>query len=169
MLHLLHKWRTGYIWLVEVLRLTTWKLPILCTSYHNIRIYNIRTYCLCHDTLFVQPVYRLAIAVCELSCLRVFGSTCSHYIRSDCIMRALHVRVFMVCMLCRGDSHTLVPLIYKTSCSIWLCEGAYKYVYYRHYIRMAACMHWWRTLRVLTFRGFHWIINLQHVLKLINK
>ena len=29
------------------------------TSYHNVRIYNIHTYCLCHGTLFVQPVYRL--------------------------------------------------------------------------------------------------------------
>ena len=119
-----------------------WKLPILCTSYHNIRIYNIHTYCLCNGTLFVQPaaVYRLVLAVCELRklrCLRIFGNTCSHYIRSDCIMRALLVRVFMVCMLCRGDDPHSCPS-HKSPCSVWLCEGAYKYVYYRHYIRMAA-------------------------------
>ena len=46
-----------------------WKLPISCTSYHNIRIYNIHTYCLCHDVLFVQLVYRLALVMCELRCL----------------------------------------------------------------------------------------------------
>ena len=50
-------------------------------------------------------------------------------------MRALHVRVFMVCPLSRGDDPHSCPS-HKILCSVWLCEGAYKYVYYRHYIRI---------------------------------
>ena len=46
----------------------------------------------------------------------------------------MYVRIFTVCMYSRGDDPTLVPL--TKSPAVWLCEGAYKYVYYRHYIRI---------------------------------
>ena len=96
-----------------------WKLPISCTSYHNIRIYNIHTYCLCHGTLFVQPVYRLALVVCELRCLYVVTT-----IWRDCIMRALHARLFVACMLSRGEDPHSCPS-HKIPSSVWLWYGTW--------------------------------------------
>ena len=49
-----------------------------------------------------------------LWCVKVpiFGNTCSHHIWRDCIMRALHVTIFMVCMLSSGGNYPhSVPLI----------------------------------------------------------
>ena len=60
LLHVLHLGMAG-----GSAKIHNWKLPILCTGYHNLRMYNIRTYCLCHGTLSVQPVYRLALVVYE--------------------------------------------------------------------------------------------------------
>ena len=62
-----------------------------------------------------------------LLCVKVpiFGNTCSHYIWRYCIMRALHVTVFMVCMLSSGGNYPhSVPLMEARPCS----EGVYYYI-----------------------------------------
>ena len=73
-----------------------------------------------------------------LLCVKVpiFGNICSHHIWRDCIMRALHVTIFMVCMFSSwGNYPHSVPLIEAPALKVpiiilWLWSLHTAYLHY---------------------------------------
>ena len=130
----------NWVWLAEVLRFTIGS----CQSRALATIIYVFTTSVPTASAMALSLFNL-FKDWLLWCMKVpiFGNICSHYIWSDCIMRDLHVRVFMVCMLSKGDDLHSSPS-HKT-CALYGYVKVPISMYYiidTTYVWQHACTSW---------------------------